>query len=356
MKHINHFAICNTLNFLSRDSESKMEGLICLLETSPELKDLLSVKNCLDVMRRICYEYGMNHASTYTITARLLFNLESLMMRLMSRSENPVRIECQKLNNILDKAAEFHHHRPRIEVAIGESAPMIGIGSRYFLYFLHMNYTEQEIANIKKNLASPDSCGLNFIASTQEINAIKKEMDNFQYIDIDPGIREAGSFRKLIYYLSREKNLTRRNIILEKPADILINVRNSVSHTGNMDLCGTSLLKVLEYTFLFMEKAADCSRKPKRRFVKAITFCAFNPFGGFKMLFPYLQILLYICIALIVLWTFSPPKPQEMNCNYVSYVDKLEELFEAFAKRDTVTAVKIHKETKIILETLEAIE
>ena len=93
------------------------------------------------------------------------------------------------------------------------------------------------------------------------------------------------------------------------------------------------------------------------RFLKAIKTYICSPFLAFQEIAEHFKILIHICVILILIWILSPtPMPQRIHYSDVSFCDKQEELFEAFAKKDAETVLKIHKETKIIMETLEAIE
>lgn len=355
MRHINTFAIRKVLNIDTKEFEYELEGLINSLQTSPELKDLESSINCLTLMKRSSYGYCMKHASTYCYTARLIYNLESMLIRYMSTSGINVQLDIIMLNNILNKAAGLNYYTPPTEIAIGGQKIMVQIGSEYFHHLLHVNYTEEEIETMKRNLADPVSCGLKSITSEKVINAIKSEVDKFQYIN-NENIIKAGSFKKLLHTLTYTQNSLHK-LFVEKMADELVEVRNSIAHTGRMDLRGKTLENVISSAFFFLAVAAKCSKKPKRRFLKAIACYITNPLITFTAIAPHLKILIYVCVALILIWILSPtPKPQRISYSYAEYCEKQEELFEAFAKKDTETVLKIHKETNIIAETLEAIE
>lgn len=355
MSHINTFAIRKVLDIDTKEFEYELEGLIHSLQTSPELKDLEATANCLTLMKRISYHYCMGHASAYCHTSRLIYNLEPLLIRYMSKSDNPVKVGIIKLNNILNKAAGLNYYDPPTDIAIGGEEIMVHIGSKYFHHLLHVNYTEDDIKTMKRNLAAPVSCGLKSITSEKVINAIKSEVDKFHYKDNEQIIK-AGSFRKLLHTLNKTQN-SLPNQFAEQRADVLAKVRNSIAHTGNMDLKGTSLINVISSASLYLNTASKRRIKPKMRFLNAIRNYITCPFLAFLEIAEHFKILIHICVILILIWILSPtPMPQRIHYSYVSFCDKQEELFEAFAKKDAETVLKIHKETNIIMETLDAIE
>ena len=124
-----------------------------------------------------------------------------------------------------------------------------------------------------------------------------------------------------------------------------------------MDLKGTSLINVISSASLYLNTASKRRIKPKMRFLNAIRNYITNPFLAFLEIAEHFKILIHICVILILIWILSPtPMPQRIHYLDVSFCDKQEELFEAFAKKDAETVLKIHKETNIIMETLEAIK
>ena len=355
MSQINTYAIRKVLYVDTKEFEYELEGLIHSLQTSPELKDLQATANCLSLMKRISYHYCMGHTSAYCYTSRLIYNLEPLMIRYMSKSDNPINVDIIKLNNILNKAAGLSYYTPPTEIAIGEQEIKVHIGSAYFYHLLHVNYTKDQIEMMKSNLASPADCGLKHFASEKVINAIKSEVGKFHYKDNEQIIK-AGSFRKLLHTLINRQN-SLPNLFAEQMADNLAKVRNSIAHTGHMDLSGTNLNNAITNAFTYLNTAAKCRVKPKMRLLKAIRHYITNPFTAFLEIAEHFTILIYICVVLILIWILSPtPMPQRIHYLDVSFCDKQEELFEAFAKKDAETVLKIHKETNIIMETLEAIE
>lgn len=356
MTHINTFGICRALNIDTKEYEDKIEGLRYRLETSHDLNVLASVKNCLTVMKRIGSGYGLRRTSTYYSASRLLFNLESLLIRLMCSTTDSVEIDIIRLQNILNRAAELNYFENTADIAIGHRPIMVGIGSSYFYHLLHMNYTEVEITKMKQNLSRPDS-RLRSLASETEINAILNKLNRFIYHDVHESIREKGSFYKLLKTLTLYKSGTYASKELDPLVSKLTKARNATSHTGKIVLDATNMAEILKAAFTFLAIAAACNKRPNLRAINRITFGLLNPMEGFDLLMPYIRILFYVFVVLILIWTFAPmPKPQRMTYGIICSGGKLEELYEAFAKKDTDAALRIHEEGKIIGETLEAIE
>ena len=351
---INSFGLCLTLQMDYKIYEKLVEGLIWRLQSESQFKDLQATQNCLSLMKRIGNGYGRASAMTYFSSARLLYNMEVLMARLMSGTCRGIYIELAKLKNLLYKAAGKTYHEKSAKVAIGMGKISVGVGSRYFTHLLHMDFTEEEIEKMKQNIANPNFCGLGAMASVNELQAIADELRKYQPRAISETLRKAGSFNKLICSLIYEVSGSYENAELRKSSNKLIKARNAVSHKGKIILDGDKIEAVLKEAFTYLAIAANHKMRPKSRFLKVVKYCVTNPINGISFCLPTLTA---TYIILILVWFFVPmPKPQRMIYSPLEISGETEELFEAFAKQDTTTVLDIYEKTNIIIETTEAIK
>ena len=382
MKKINSYGLCAALEIEPEIFEEYIEGLIERLQTQPQFKNLPAAKNCLELMKVLDNGYGLRQNDTYLAASRLLFNLEPLLIRLMGLPkyypEDPVTIDPVRLKNILDWAAGYNYHERPAQNTIGRNNTEIAIDSDYFSHLIEMYYDDKVIDMIETLAQSLKTGAFSPMASRKEISRITETLqtDHLVHINRPKKYQKDGSaFKKLILSICHKyagyeeaNEMDEHGMFVKDPdkaalqshlkhlAYLVCEARNKIAHEGQIILDNTKITDALKPAFIFLSLASGQQQKPQDRIRNRISYCALNPIHALTLAFPLIRAAVIVIAALCVLWCATPvPQVQRMTYDHIQSGGAMERLFEAFAKRDTTVALKIHKDANIIRETKEAI-
>lgn len=375
MKYINCFGLCDVLSISKQNFEARIASLAHILTNDPEFKDLPSSKNCLRVMKTVGLGYGLRQESVYLAATSLIINMETLIIRLLGRPSlngYSKMIQRADLENIINASAGLHYVK-KVHKSIDQDEAMVCIASHFTSFLLEAIYSQQR-EQIVKYLSDPSSVS-SLLSSFPSITSTDLKILKAwvsESLKRNPQLLEfkenEESFRRLISYISHrylgydpgspvaaegEQQDCRRLI------KNICRSRNSIVHEGKIVLEENYATNALEsaFTYLSLATSSEYRRTRRTKIVDRIVYGLLNPLRAIVLLWhSYLRYAVYILMALSVIWGLAPiSMVEKVFFENFDNGGSMERLYESLVKKDTAAVLELHREAKIINETMDAI-